>query len=439
MLNRVQRPQTTAAIPLLQAQFPTPFSTGLTYSPPARGGWNIVHVGMQVPQAHLIFVCAQGCLRGVVLTAAEMGAQTRFSTVAIRTQDVLNGDLEALLVDGVSDILTKLPEKPPAVLVYTSCIHHFMGTDLKLAYRQLRQRFPDIQFTDCYMNPIMRKSGLNPDQTMRRQLYSLLQPAPLVARAVNIIGNDFKLQPQSDLVRLLQQHQFKIREAVTCTTYKQYQQLATSQYNITTRPAAKPAAEMLAQRFGQIHLALPFSFNAQEIEQQLTKLAQAINVLPLDYQPLRAAAKQALYQARQVVGSTEIAIDASATSRPLGLARLLLTDGFNVTRLYLDQIGSAEKADLMALKQLAPDLLIFPTVQPDMRQVSRHTANKVLAIGQKAAYFCGTNYFVNLIQDGGLYGFGGIQQLAQMMVAAVREPKDTQALITVKGWGCHCS
>ena len=51
-----------------------------------------------------------------------------------------------------------------------------MGCDLALCYRELRKRFPDVDFTDCYMNPIMRKSGLTPDQLMRRQLYSLLKP-----------------------------------------------------------------------------------------------------------------------------------------------------------------------------------------------------------------------------------------------------------------------
>ena len=155
------------------------FDTGLEYAAPARGTWNIVHTGMLIPEAHEIFVCAQGCLRGVVLTAAEMGAQDRFSTVAVRENNVTDGDLEELLIEGVTDILRKLPRRPPAVLVYTSCIHHFMGADLNHMYRELRERFPDVAFTDCYMNPIMRKSGLTPDQLMRRRLYSFLEKRPV--------------------------------------------------------------------------------------------------------------------------------------------------------------------------------------------------------------------------------------------------------------------
>ena len=49
-----------------------PFDTGLEYGCPARGTWNIVHTGFLVPECHQVFVCAANCLRGVVLTAAEI-------------------------------------------------------------------------------------------------------------------------------------------------------------------------------------------------------------------------------------------------------------------------------------------------------------------------------------------------------------------------------
>ncbi|MBO5689928.1 MAG: hypothetical protein J6S73_08345, partial [Lentisphaeria bacterium] len=61
-------------IAIRDALFPAPFASGLEYSPPARGMWNIVHTGMLIPESHQIFICARGCLRGVILTAAEMNA-----------------------------------------------------------------------------------------------------------------------------------------------------------------------------------------------------------------------------------------------------------------------------------------------------------------------------------------------------------------------------
>ena len=112
MLKKVtsSREVKSVGIPIRDAAFPSPFRSGLEYASPARGTWNIVHTGMLIPEAHEIFVCAASCLRGVVLTAAEMNAQERFSTVEVRENNLLDGDMEELVIEGVSDILLKLPK-----------------------------------------------------------------------------------------------------------------------------------------------------------------------------------------------------------------------------------------------------------------------------------------------------------------------------------------
>ncbi|MDE7121425.1 MAG: nitrogenase component 1, partial [Oscillospiraceae bacterium] len=214
--------------PIRDAVFPAPFPSELEYSCSARGTWNIVHTGFLVPESHEIFVCAAGCLRGVVLTAAECGLSGRFSTIEIREENVLNGDLEELLIQGVSEIIRQLPERPRAILIYTSCIHHFIGCDTMLCYKILRERFPDIDFTDCYMNPIMRKSGLTPDQIMRRQLYSLWhQPeSGQNPRKINIIGNNLPTRKNSELYTLARIAGYDLTEIQDCKNYAQYQDMA---------------------------------------------------------------------------------------------------------------------------------------------------------------------------------------------------------------------
>lgn len=110
---------------------------------------------MLVPECHEIFVCAQGCLRGVVLSAAELGLQRRFSTITVTEEHLRDGQLEDTIIEGVTHILERLPKLPPAVLVYSSCLHHFSGADLGWAYRKLSEAFPDVVFTDCYMTPTL--------------------------------------------------------------------------------------------------------------------------------------------------------------------------------------------------------------------------------------------------------------------------------------------
>jgi hypothetical protein len=144
-----------------------------------------------------------------------------------------------------------------------------------------------------------------------------------------------------------------------------------------------------------------------------------------------------LEQARKIIGETPIAIDYTAVPRPLGLARLLLEHGFHVIRIYADSFLPEEEKDFEWLKVHAPWLMIYATIHVKMRVLPREYDEKVLAIGQKAAYFMGTPYFVNMVEGGGLYGFSGICRLAGWMEEAFRQEKDTETLIIRKGLGCE--
>lgn len=113
-------------------------STGLEFNSPAHGNWNIVHTGMLLPESIQIYVCADNCMRGVVLTAAEMNAADRFSFVIVEEEDLLNGNLEDVTIEGVTDVLRKRKDHPKAVLLFTVCLHHFLGCDLERVYEELK-------------------------------------------------------------------------------------------------------------------------------------------------------------------------------------------------------------------------------------------------------------------------------------------------------------
>ena len=424
-------------IPIGKAAFPAPFASGLEYASPARGTWNIVHTGMLIPEAHEIFVCAAGCLRGVVLTAAEMGAQERFSTVAVREHNLLDGDMEELIIEGVSDIILKLAKRPPAVLVYTSCVHHFAGCDLDMVYRVLRERFPDIDFTDCYMNPIMRKSGLTPDQLMRSRLYALLKERPLRKDAAAIIGNDLPTDPDSDLIWFLQANGFRVHEITSCRTYEEYQEMAESAYYISWYPSAAAGGDMLAERLGGTHIYVPFSYDYDEIDAGFAKLAEAMHVPAPDFSARRSACEKALAQTKELIGDRSIAVDYTFCPRPLSLARLLLDAGFKVERVYADSFTGEEKEDFAYLAQHYPDLLLYPTVHTKMRFLASKERTDTLAIGQKAAYFANTEHFVNIVEGGGMFGYEAVLRTLALMRQAFLQKQDMRGLIQVKGWGCE--
>ena len=434
MLKRVQRPEPLKGIPIGQANFPSPFASGLEYASPARGTWNIVHTGMLIPEAHEIFICAAGCLRGTVLTAAELGVSHRFSTVEVREKDLLEGTLEELAIEGVSDILERLPEKPPVALVYTSCVHHFSGCDLEYNYQTLRERYPEIDFVDCYMNPILRKSGRTPDQIMRSRLYQPLKKRPIRPDAVAVIGSDLPLDGDSDLALLLKDR--KVHEIHSCKTYEAYQEMAESACYITRYPAARAGGEDLQKRLGGRHLYVPYSYDYDEIEQSFTALARELGLPAPDFTGLRDECEAELEKTRALLGDTPIAIDYTFCPRPLGLAKLLLEAGMKVERVYLDVVTGEEKAAFDWLREHYPGLLLYPTVHAAMRFHASKEPTKFLAVGQKAAHFCNTAHFVNVVEGGGMLGYQAIRKTLELIRQAYLEEKPLKELIQIKGMGC---
>lgn len=425
-----------------EASFPAPFQPGLEFNSPAHGNWNIVHTGMLVPEAQQIYVCADNCMRGVVLTAAEMNAAERFSFVIVEEKDLLGGNLEDITIEGVTDVLNRLPKKPKAVLLFTVCLHHFLGSDLDRIYGELESRFPEIFFMRCFMDPIMQKTGPTPDQKLRRAMYDAVPEAEADPGCVTLLGSDFVLDADADIRRISEHNGFKLRETAACETWEEYQKLGEGSLIIDCYPAGKFGVQQQAERLGRPFLYLPGSFDYEEIQWQEEQLLEKLKELKgeitgPDIKKEIRLCEEALSRAKKIIGDTPIALDYLFHPRPLGLAKLLLTHGFKVESIYLDSISPEEKDVFFWLKENIPELKLISTIRPEMRVRTRCSENKILAIGQKAAWFTGSRNFVNMVQGGGLYGFDGIRRTAQLMIEAFEAEKDPEDLIVRKGWGCE--
>ena len=430
-----------AVIKMEDASFPKPFASKLEYNSPVHGNWNIVHTGMQVPETIQIYVCAENCMRGVVLTAAEMNAADRFSYVIVEEKDLLYSNLEELTIEGVTDVLNKRGDHPKAVLLFTVCLHHFLGSNLKYIYRKLEKRFPDICFIRCYMDPIMQKHSLTPDQKLRKAMYDPLPVCEADEKTVSVLGSDFVLDESSDIKRLLKRYGYRVRELPACNTWQELLEMSRGRLFLNCYPAGKYGMEAQAKRLGREHLYLPGSFSYEEIENQLKQLTDMLGLPELTEEELaheRAACEEKLAEAKNLMGEMPIVLDYLYHPRPLGLAKLLLTHGFCVKAIYLDGISPEEKEDFLWLQKYAPELELIATIQVKMRVPPRGGEEKVLAIGQKAAYFSRSRHFVNLVQGEGLYGFDGIRRTAELIMDAYRNEKDTERLVIQKGWGCEC-
>ena len=425
-------------VKISQASFPRPFDNGLEYSPPARGDWNIVHIGMLIPQSHQIYFCAQGCLRGVVQTTAEMDAMDRLSWAYLCDEDYADGSLEQNIIDSVAEVIRRMDERPPCILVFLSCMHLFAGVDFDMVIDQLESRFGGVDFVKCYMTPTMRFSGLAPTPTMYKQLYQPLRNMPKDAKSVNIIGYNWAFDPDCELVEMLERAGVTLRQIPCCKTYGEYLEMASSQVNITVIPEAKPAGEDLEQRLGQKHIYMPVSYDADTIRENYGRLCQAVGIECPDMEGYEKEAMDSLKAAAKELDGRPVAVDFAATHRPLELCRLLLENGFNVKRVFTDVINGEDKNAFDYIKENYPDFEIYPTVNVSMRFFASGdmAENEYFAIGQKAAYFCRTDYFADLVGAKDIYGFRGIKKLGEMIIDAVRSPKDRRTVIQHKGVGC---
>ena len=438
MLRNIHAPETAAdtGVRIRDAAFPAPFPSQMEYNAPVRGPWNIVNTSMLLPESHQIYICAEGCLRGVVMTAAEMNALDRMSWVAVREQELIDGGMDDQIVEGVTDILHKMDVLPRAVWIYPSCIHLFAGCDLPRLTDVLRERFPAVTFIEAWMQPTMRKTGLAVEEITWRQMYAPLPPGQQRDRAVNFIGRNFPTDESSELYAMLSAGGIRVRDVTRCRTYAEYLELSRSAANLSLLPVAKAAGAALERRLGQKYLYLPLCYGADEILENYSRLAELMKIPLPDFSQAQDRAANALHRTRELVGETPIELDYTAVPRPLGLARLLTEHGFRVRTVYADGFLEEERGDFEWLRRNTPALRICPTVDVRMR-FRRPAGEKVLAIGQKAAFFSGTEYFVNLVAGGGMYGFDGIARLADLMTDAFNREKDTRTLISRKGLGCE--
>ena len=413
---------------------------GLSYASPVRGVWNIVHIGTLVPEAHEVFVCPTSCLRGVVLTTAEMNAMDRLSTITVGEDNILDGDMEEALQRGCERIIRELPVRPRAMLVYTSCVHHFLAVNYQRVYKILREEFPDIDFIDCYMDPIMRRTK-PAVPNLWRQIHRLLQPSAQKTDQANLVGNCFVYGQDCDLNVMLEKAGIRVMDVNTCRDYDTFLTMAQSPVNFTFHKTAGSAAADMKIRLGQEWIYMHPGYRYDRIDQDMRTAAAFFGIEPPSRDEIsvqRILTDQAVTDVCNLLDGSPVSIDYTAVDCPLELALYLLNHGINVESVFVD-VFTEEQEIFEALKEKKPDLKIYQSLGWNIRQMKRFHEGKITAIGQKSAYFMNTDHFVNIVENNGMYGYLGIRRLMQDLADAFREKKPMRELVQIKGWGCSCS
>ena len=193
-------------------------------------------------------------------------------------------------------------------------------------------------------------------------------------------------------------------------------------------------------RLGQPWLRMRPDYTYDHYDQDLQDAARLLGIDPPTRAQLcaeRDHTEATVRAAKDLIGDIPISIDYTAVDCPLALAIYLLRQGFNVESVMIDNFTESEEV-FRELQQLRPDLRIYETYGWNIRQMPRGHEGKILCIGQKSAYFMNSDYFVNVVEHAGMYGYRGIRRLMDLMTDAYRNEKPMKELVQIKGWECNC-
>jgi len=361
-------------------------------------------------------------------------------------------------------ILSKLKKKPRIVILFLVCLHRFMGIDIPYIYGQLRSKHPEQYFMEGYMDCIMQKEGLSPDQKLRIHMYDILQKGNKNPRQINLVGSDFSLREESEIMKIIRKAGWTYRDIADLNSFEEYLSMGQGAINVCTYHLGQPGLHELSTRLGIPGLYMPMTYDFDKIDDQLMRLIDHMAAslpdhpdhpdqtggLPdypdtaarlsdyLDTASLREQCQKMLSGTADLLSGRPVALDASATPQVLGLARLLVTHGINVAWIYADAFLPEEEEDYHWLRENAPHIMVSSVMHHNMRVKDRSPDPRVVAVGQKAAYFHQTPHYVNMVEGGGLHGYDGILELLRRIQAAAVTEQEIESVIGRKGIGCSC-
>ena len=397
------------------------FNSTVHYCSPAHGGWGVVRVAMLVPESYQLFVCPSACGRHGALGAIEHGNKERLSYLYIDEADIVSGSYEDLLLEGVDALLEALEEMPKAMFIFVSCLDDLLGTDHVAILDVLNKKYP-IKFQVGHMNPITNGSKTPPPVTLQRKMYELVEGQGEKAETLNLLGNFVPLEENNELFDVLSQLGIKeIKHISEQKTFKAFEEMGESKYSLVLRPEAKVAAEDMKRHNKINYRFLPVSYDMEVIEKQYKEIIE-----------MQEEAKACIEKAKEVIGNFPIVIGNSAVCRPFNLAKALISYGFNVQKVYADDVVSFEKESFEWLKANAPQVEIISALNHN--RINRvEEEQDCIAIGYNAAYIEKSKHVVDLIQDEHMFGYRGIVKLMEMMTKCYLEPMALKEIIEKYG------
>ena len=294
------------------------------------------------------------------------------------------------------------------------------------AIAEAQEKYPDVQFRHCKMNPISLDSKLPPGVTLQMNMYSLLEKSTEQKNTVNLIGIN-TVAKNGDLRDILAQKGYRLLHISEYDRFEDFREMSSSKLDILAGPAAKMASKDMEKNLGIPTVEGYVTYREQDIDAFYTRLSEALGeeLLPLTA-PYRDKARQKIDEAKAVIGDYPIAVDYQAVLRPFSLALMLAENGFRVAMVASDGIPAFEQENYEKLM-----LLVNPLHHDSVK--FGLTDKDFLCIGFDCGYITASDKVANLMEDDYMYGYDGVCRLMDMLIAAFNEKADVSEMIEKAG------
>lgn len=407
------------------------FKNTLHYVSPAHGGWGVIRIAALVPESHQLFVSPFACGRHGALGGAVNGIKDKVSYVYIDEGDIVSGGYEDLIPKAVEELFEFMDKRPKVLLLFVSCLDDLLGTDHEELNRILSEKYPDVKFRSCHMNPISLDTKFPPGVTLQNNIYSLLEKSPEKIRSVNLIGNNSPVDRGCELYEIMADNGYEVKHITDFDKFEGFLSMSQSVLNIVLSPVAKYASEEMSKNLGIEALLAYNTYDMDEIDGFYADLEERLGIRA-DTSEYRKRAEKSMAQALEIIGDYPIAIDYQAVKKPFTLARALIKFGFNVGFIMTDEPKAIEREAYEYIRDNEKEVRIVNAVHPDLVKFENRD-RKYLCIGFDCGYATGSEKVIDIMEDEFLFGYYGVERLMEKMISAYRNSGDIKEMIKEAG------
>ena len=357
----------------------------LAFNSPGAQGFGVKRAGLAVPGSVMLLVAPACCGRNTAALGNEASLAERFFYLMQDDTDIVTGRHLTRIPEAVKEVCDACPEKPSAVMICITCVDALLGTDIERVCRKASD-FAGVPVVPCYMYALTREGRLPPMASVRRSVYSLLEPAKKDPAAVNILGFFSPLRDDCELYALLRSAGVRsIREISRCGTFEEYKRMAEANFNLVLNQEARYAAADMEKRLGIPSVELARLYGPDRISKQYKLLGQAVGAEFDDSEP-RSRAEDAVSAFRAKYGRRTFAVGEWLNADPFELSLSLIRRGFGVSEIF-GTVGGANFVYVRRIAELSPGTKIYSNLSPTMMFYDGRDADCDAVIGRDAMYY----------------------------------------------------